>query len=76
MSGGTLSQGSSIMQEVLGVASGSGIFTQSGGVNVPFVAHPGYDSGAVPFSNLQLGFSSGGYGEYDMSGGSLGVNAI
>ena len=26
--------------------------------------------------HLQLGFSSGGYGEYDMSGGSLGVNAI
>ena len=76
MSGGTLGNGSSIMQEVLGIASGSGIFTQTGGVNVPYGGWPGYDSGSVPFSNLQLGFSSGGYGEYDMSGGSLGVNAI
>ena len=65
--------------EVIGAASGSGIFTQSGGINVPYAAVPS-GAGDTPdtgsFSSLQLGYSKGGYGEYDMSSGSLGVNVI
>ena len=64
------------VQEVLGVDSGSGIFTQSGGVNVPYAAILEYSGYNLVFTTLQLGYSNGGYGEYDMSGGSLGVNAI
>ena len=43
MSGGTLSlsgiNAGDNQQEVLGVNSGSGIFTQSGGLNVPYAKH-------------------------------------
>ena len=39
-------------------------------------AAQGVNSGYSQFSSLQLGYSKGGYGEYDMSGGSLGVNVI
>ena len=62
---------------MLGIASGSGIFTQTGGINFPYVNRPATqlaDTGN--FTSLQLGYSKGGYGEYDMSGGSLGVNVI
>ena len=62
---------------MLGVDSGSGIFTQSGGINVPYVGHHGMTGDHnLTFSSLQLGYTNGGYGEYDMSGGSLGVNVI
>ena len=57
--------------EALGVAN-SGIYTQSDGVNVPFADV----STGGNFSSLTLGGSNRGYGEYDLSGGSLGVNAI
>ena len=60
-------------QEWLGNTSGSGVFTQSGGINCPFVEGSAYNGA---FSALQLGPIQGGYGEYDMSGGSLGVNAV
>ena len=67
MTGGTLnSPAGSSLREVLGVASGSGVFTQSGGVNVPFSSNGG---GSYYCNSLQLGYSNGGYGEYDMSGG-------
>ena len=56
--------------------SGSGIFTQSGGINIPYASHRHFGTDCTTFSSLQLGYSNGGYGEYDMSGGSLGVNAI
>ena len=62
---------------MLGVdAGGSGIFTQTGGVNVPYIADQLSSGTTVNYSYLQLGISSGAYGEYDMSGGSVGVNAI
>ena len=60
------------ISEVVGYDSGSGVFTQSGGLNCPFVNAPTNDA----FSALTLGWGKGAYGEYDMSGGSLGVNAI
>ena len=60
-------------QEWLGNTSGSGVFTQSGGINCPFVEG---SAARAPFTRLQLGPVQGGYGEYDMSGGSLGVNAV
>ena len=79
MSGGTLNGYSGSFQyagpaisEVVGYDSGSGVFTQSGGLNCPFVNVPGY----YAFSALTLGWGNGAYGEYDMSGGALGVNAI
>ena len=79
MSGGTLNGHNGSYQyagpaisEVVGYDSGSGVFTQSGGLNCPFVNVPGY----YAFSALTLGWGNGAYGEYDMSGGALGVNAI
>ena len=73
MSGGTLNgylggygyTGPAI-SEVVGYDSGSGVFTQSGGLNCPFVNAPTNDA----FSELTLGWGKGAYGEYDMSGGS------
>ena len=62
------------LQEIVGTASSSGIFTQQGGINNPYTNDGNGDSGSFPA--LQLGVSNGGYGEYDMSGGSLGVNGI
>ena len=54
MSGGTLSSPLPL-QEVLGVdAGGSGIFTQSGGINVPFLANVPSDT-TVNYNYLQLG---------------------
>ena len=76
MTGGTLNC-SAKLHEILGVASGSGIFTQSGGVNVnyaPTGANVSGDPGS--YTSLELGYANGGYGEYDMSGGALGVNVI
>ena len=60
------------ISEVVGYDSGSGVFTQSGGVNCPFVNVPTNSA----YSVLTLGWGKGSYGEYDMSGGSLGVNAV
>ena len=81
MTGGILNPNGSSTPgyEAIGVASGSGIFTQSGGINVPYTAVPSADGNELDtgmYSSLQLGYSKGGYGEYDMSGGSLGVNVI
>ena len=76
MTGGTLGStpGATALQEIIGTASCSGIFTQQGGINTPYtIDNSGY-SGVFPA--VHLGVSNGGYGEYDMSGGSLGVNAI
>ena len=80
MSGGTVN----IAQQILGtsfladgVTTTSGIFTQTGGVNCPFTPGPTYpDAGTYPYNTLEVGYGNGGYGEYDMSGGSLGVNCI
>ena len=83
MSGGTLSYpvGASYpaLTEFLSYQAGSGVFTQTGGINVPYneVTNPGLAAGNVlNYSSLQLGYKDGGYGEYNMSGGSLGVNEI
>ena len=75
MTGGSLDS-TAPLQEILGVAAGSGVFTQSGGVNVSYVPKVPAASNAASFSSLQIGFSNGGYGEYDLSGGSVGANAI
>ena len=61
-------------QEALGVASGSGIFTQTGGINCPY--QQGSGAAGYSYNSIALGWSKGGYGEYDLSGGSVGVNAI
>ena len=62
------------LNEVLGVASGSGIFTQSGGTNNSIVNDTqGY---ANSFSSVQVGYSNGGYGEYKLQGGALNPNAL
>ena len=61
-------------QEALGVASGSGIFTQSGGINCPY--QQGSGAAGYSYNSIALGWSKGGYGEYDLSGGSVGANAI
>ena len=69
MSGGTLN-GSPYCGRVpgtLGVASGSGIFTQTGGTNNSIV-NSGYGY-TGDFSSVSLGFSPGGYGEYNLQGG-------
>ena len=44
----------------------------------PYVAPPsGSDTlSDNQYSVLQLGYSNGGYGQYNLSGGSVGVNAI
>ena len=56
-----------------GVTSSSGVFTQSGGVNMPYMQSQ--YSGEV--SNLLLlGPNQGGYGEYNLSGGQLTPNCI
>ena len=73
MSGGVLDSSSSPLQEVLGVAAGSGIFTQSGGVNNSMFH---VDNIPGDFSSLQLGCTPGGYGEYDLQGGGLNACAI
>ena len=75
MTGGTLGQNSSqYWGEYLGDLSGSGVFSQSGGINRPYM------SGGTAYNNfspLAVGYQSGGYGQYDLSGtGSIGVNAI
>ena len=79
MSGGILANSGTCISEFVGTPSANGVFTQTGGVNSPYVevASPGGSAGNVlNYSSLQLGFQNGGYGEYDMSGGSLGVNEI
>ena len=54
MSGGTLSNSTLPLGEVLGVdAGGSGIFTQSGGINVPFKDIPTLGTGSINFSYLR-----------------------
>ena len=65
-------------QEILGLDSGSGIFTQTGGLNCPYNIIPPNTTELMPgsFTSLQLGYSNGGYGQYNLSGGSLDVNAI
>ena len=68
MSGGTLSCPAAL-HEVLGVASGSGIFTQSGGVNVKYAAVSNTSGGPGSYSSLDLGYANGGYGEYNLQGG-------
>ena len=76
MSGGVLNGLNSNvpLQEILGVASGSGIFTQSGGANNSQVNDTG---GFVNwFSSVQVGYGSGAYGEYNLQGGSLNPNAL
>ena len=76
MSGGTLGPAAGQTYpttELLGNITSSGVFTQSGGINCPFAEGQGYVGG---FTSLQLGPIQGGYGEYNLSGGSLGVNAI
>ena len=78
MSGGTLDSGSSgtlFMQEQIGVDA-SGIFTQSGGVNIQHQPAQNASSVIPTFATVQLGVNDGGYGEYDMSGGIVGPNAI
>ena len=75
MTGGTLAgSGSNPACERFGVAAGSGVFTQSGGINSPYAPAIGIDQGN--YSALQLGYQDGGYGEYRLSGGTLGVNGI
>ena len=55
----------------------SGVFTQTGGVNCPFTSGPTNPSfGSSSYNTLEVGFGNGGYGEYDMSGGSVGANCI
>ena len=74
MSGGTLSGNGGAgpyAAEYLGYGGGSGIFTQSGGINAPYQVFNSYN-----YASVQLGPVVGGYGEYNMSGGSLGANAI
>ena len=59
------------MQEELGVGSGTGVFTQSGGVNMYAIQL--WDK----YTTLHHGAAwlpAGGYGEYDLNGGHL--NAI
>ena len=62
-------------RKCLASTRGSGIFTQSGGVNINYAPLSTFDYNLI-FSSLQLGTANGGYGEYDMSGGALGANAI
>ena len=79
MSGGILTNTGTCISEYIGTPSASGVFTQTGGQNVLYkeVTNPGESAGNVlNYSSLQLGYQAGGYGEYDMSGGSLGVNEI
>ena len=58
--------------EQLGTAAGSGVFTQSGGFNVAtFTPHSG--SG---YNQILVGYTNGGYGEYDLGGGTINANAI
>ena len=80
MTGGTLGKivGATLpLHEMLGVASGSGIFTQSGGVNIPYVETSDVPQDGPPtISAVELGYSNGGYGEYDMSGGSVGADVL
>ena len=68
MSGGTLSGYSGqYPQEFLGFGgAGSGVFTQSGGINSPWLTA---SQAGGTYSSLQLGNSQGGYGEYNLSGG-------
>ena len=79
MSGGTVN----IARQILGtsfehgVTTASGIFTQSGGVNCPLANRSDLPrAGTYPYNTLEVGYGNGGYGEYNMSGGSLGVNAF
>ena len=58
--------------EFLGYGGGSGIFTQSGGTNGNGAAAPGTEE----YSTVELGPQQGGYGEYQFSGGVLGVAGI
>ena len=72
---GTLTgSGGNPAYERFGIAAGSGVFTQSGGINSPYSPATGTDQGY--YSALQLGYQDGGYGEYRLSGGTLGVNAV
>ena len=72
MNGGSLhAPDGLVIVEQLGVAGGSGVFTQTGGLNCPFLGE-----GNEGYSQLLVGYTIGGYGEYDMGGGSLDVNAI
>ena len=58
------------LQEVFGVGSGSGVFTQSGGTNSNFVGEGGTtaDNYANNYTSVQVGAGPGGYGEYDLKG--------
>ena len=68
MSGGTLSCPAAL-HEVLGVASGNGIFTQSGGVNVKVCGSLKHFRRPRQLQLLDLGYANGGYGEYNLQGG-------
>ena len=79
MTGGTLQSLQGItQQEFLGFGgAGVGVFTQSGGVNIPYVK----PSSDFVYSKLSLGSSANGsaaagVGVYNMSGGSVGANAM
>ena len=74
MAPSTVRSSSTPLQEILGVASGSGIFTQTGGVNLPYAATPLAVN--INFNALEVGYSNGGYGEYNLQGGTVGAAAI
>ena len=68
---GTLGPGATFnIVEQIGTAE-SGIVTQTGGIHCPYTF---YNGGS--YNSLALGTNSGAYGEYDLSGGSLGVNVV
>ena len=48
-----------------------GVYTQTGGINLVYTPMPVEDVANVIYNTLQVGYSNGGYGEYDMSGGSV-----
>ena len=77
--GGSLQgSGSNTLTELLGVGvlgTGSGIFTQTGGLNIPTISSATVVNLGL-CSSVQLGYNPGGYGEYDMSGGSLSPDVI
>ena len=78
MTAGTLG-GSSVLQEVLGVSSGSGVFTQTGGVNGNFNGEGSSSSANYQnsYTSVQVGAGPGGYGEYDLGGnGQLNTAAL
>ena len=72
------------LQEQLGVGDSNysggtvyqGIYTQTGGTNFGIILIPSRRLSPTSFAALQVGYSNGGYGEYDLSGGFVGPNLI